>query len=214
MAKKETVYEELLKEYLSIREEAKRKSSNANARIAAAREQIEKDNALIEKAKSTEDIDKYAELVADVTKNEEIIKFFNGVIETARNEGINLTRCKEMCASADVEIEAIKEEYNKAFAAALKPLIELSNETYIKITVLENAKAKIKKNLGNDNTKKMQPRLFGLSLMSKFDEIMQDADYQAKADKLNLIKGMAGPSYNNWKSPADSTILKEDAKWI
>ena len=214
MGRKNFVYENLFKEYTTLRSAELEKTAKANGKIEEANKKIEENKKLMAKATENGDIDAYAELTADNAKNAEIIKFFNGVLEAAKqNTNITPEQAKDLYAKANEEMAAIKAEYNKEFIEAIKPLIELSNKTYTQLYLLALAKHKIKTNLEHQKVTFYPPGFFDLSMMSKLDQILQDGDYKTYNPELIGAQKFAA-THNNWRTPAETIIEKENGKWI
>lgn len=214
MGRKNFVYENLLKEYTTLRSAELDKTAKAKSKIEEANAKIEDNKKNMAKATENGDIDAYAELNADNAKNAEIVKFFNGVLEAAKqNASIPPEQAHDLYAKANAEMAAIKEEYNKDIIEALKPLIELSSKAYMQLYLLAMAKNKIRNNLEHKKETFYPPCFFDLSLMVKLDQILQDRDYKENnPDFVGPQKFDA--TYNNWKASADNIVKKEQAKWI
>lgn len=214
MGRKNFVYENLLKEYTTLRSAELDKTAKAKARIEEANTKIEKNKKLMVKATESGDIDAYAELTAENAKNAEIVKFFNGVLEaTKQNTSITPEQANELYKKANDEMAAIKEEYNKDLIEALKPLIEISNKAYMQLYLLAMAKNKIKNNLEHKKDTFFPPNFFDLSLMAKLDQILQDRDYKTNNPEFEGAQKFDA-THNNWRASADNVVNKEKAKWI
>lgn len=207
-----SVYEDLLSQYNTLKAVENEKVTNANNKIAAAKEKIEKNKALMEEATKRGDMDIYAELNADNAKNTEIIKFFERVLAAEKQNGaITPEAARDLYNKADVEMAVIKSNYNKSMLEAIKPLIELSNDTYKKLYLLEMAKSKISINLEHKHCA-IGAVTLDLHMMSKLDRLLQCNDYKKLSPD---VKGEEKYEYKqyDWQAPARAEIAKEAARW-
>ena len=214
MGRKNYVYEDLLKEYTTLRGAELEKTAKAKTKIEEANAKIAANKSLMAKATESGDIDTYAELNAENAKNAEIVKFFTNVMETAKhNTSITPEQAHELHKKANEEVAAIREEYQREFVEALKPLIELSQKTYMQLGLLRIAKEKIETNLEHKQKSFNMDNFYNLSLMTRLNQILQDSDYKAYNPDFTEEQKRVG-TYNNWKEKAETTIRKEAAKWI
>lgn len=207
------VYEDLRQEFLKLYDAERDKTDKARAKIDEANEQIERNKVLMEEATKNGDLDKYAELKADTAKNNEIIKFFTGVLEsTKRNACIDPGQANRMYAAADKEIAALKNKYNKDMVEALRPIIEMSNEAFLQIKLLEMAKSKIKKCLEHSNDIIASTFLENMHVMTSLDKLLQCDDYKRYNPD---VKGDAKHAFRRyeWQDPAKAKLAEESARW-
>ena len=214
MGRKNYVYEDLLKEYTALRGAELEKTAKAKAKIEEANAKIAANKKLMVKATESGDIDTYAELNAESVKNAEIVKFFTNVMETAKHTmSITPEQAHELHKKVNEEVTAIREEYQREFVEALKPLIELSQKTYMQLGLLKIANEKIETNLEHKTKSFNMDNFYNLSLMTRLNQILQDSDYKAHNPDFTEEQKRVG-TYNNWKEKAETTIRKESAKWF
>lgn len=208
-------YEKILKEYLALKSAEESKTSNAHAKIEEANKQIEKNNALMAEATKRGDLDKYAELKADTAKQTEVVKFFTKVLEdTRRNSSIAHEDAVKLYAAADKETSTLNAEWHKKFAEAIRPLVELTNDYWLQLRMLEMAKNNIKNNLerGNDLGCCSAVGPMSLVLFNKFDNILQCEEYKAASPD---VKGEEKFQYKRyeWQAPMMAKLSEESKRW-
>lgn len=210
---KNTVYDDILKEYLEIRKGTLQKVENANAKIKDAKAVIEKNTKLMEQATKDGDLDTYAELRADNAKNEEIIKFFQGVIENAKhNSDASEENIQELNRKTATEKSRVREEYKKNFVKALAPAIEIAQEAYKQIYLLDLAENKITNNLTNGSEVLSVLGLGEVDFINQLDLLLQNSDYlNTPGAKNNMRKG---ENRNDWLRSAREAVEVEKKKWI
>lgn len=209
---KNSAYDEILKEYLEIRQKTLDKIEKAKEKIAEAKASIKADNELLEKATADGDLDAYAELKADNAKNEEIIKFFEGVINNAQNNiDKSVDGALELKQKVVAEIEKTEKTYQKDIIKALAPVFEIAEEAYKQTYLLKMASNKISNNLLKDKCVMQALGISSLDFLQPLDQIMQtDAYKKAPGAK---VKG-PNKSVNDWLGEARATVDAEAKKWI
>lgn len=209
---KTNAYDEILKDYLEIRQKTLDKIEKAKEKIAEAKAAIKKNTDLLEKATADGDLDAYAELKADNAKNEEIIKFFEGVINNAQNNiDKSVDEALELKRKTVAELEKVQKAYVKDFVKALAPALEIAEEAYKQTYLLKMASNKISNNLLKDKCVMQPLGVDSLSFIYQLNAIMQtDAYKKAPGAKV------AGPNkvINDWLGEARATVEAEAKKWI
>lgn len=213
--KSETVYESLLREYLQARQADLEKTATARAKVDEADKTIEANKSLMEEATAAGDMPTYTALKIETTKAEECKKFYKGVLAKAeQNPCISPEAALAMYRKANAEIEKIKQEYNRAMVEAVKPIIELSNDTWLKIYLLQYAMNRIESNLEHKPRGFYPNLLAGLHVMGSFDKLLQTDEYkQNNPDVPGDVKLEPGKRYE-WQDPAKAAFKEEAAKWI
>ena len=209
---KNSAYDEILKEYLEIRQKTLDKIEKAKEKIAEAKASIKADNELLEKATADGDLDAYAEVKADIAKNEEIVKFFEGVISNATNNIDNsVAEAMDLKRKTVAELEKVQKAYVKDFVKAMAPALEIAEEAYKQTYLLKLASNKISNNLLKDKCVMQALGLDALSFIYQLNTIVQTDDYKkapgAKVAGTNKV-------VNDWLGEARATVDAEAKKWI
>lgn len=211
----DSIYDEILQEYLEIRKETLNKLEKANTKIKDAKAAIEENTKLMEKATKDGDLDAYAELKADNAKNEEIIKFFQSVIENAKHNSVDSAdKIEALNRKAAAEKARIKKEFKKDFIKALAPAIEVAREAYKDISLIGLAENKITNNLQNTPAYYRDLGVGDIAFFCALEQILQSPEYrETPGAPTNMKKGNAGMS-NDWLESSRAAVENEKARWI
>lgn len=212
-SKNTSVYEEMLKEFTTLKAAEDNKTSTARAKIAEANNKIESNNKLMEEATRRGDLESYAELKAENAKATEIVKFYTGVLENVRKvPSIEPGEANRLYAMANREIAALKDEYNAKMIEAIRPIIAFTNELYLQMQLLEMAKNKIRNHLEHTPGTFSADYISNMHIMDKFDKLLQCDDYKRLCPDVKGDEKYAFKRYE-WQSPIKAELAKESTRW-
>lgn len=218
MARNNSVYDNLLKNYQKVRGAKKEKEQNAANKIAEAEKSIEENKAMMAKAIASGNQERYTELYEANTKNEASISFFKGVLDMLKRDDSCDLDGKELQRNANAEIAKIIEQYNEEFLKLLQPVIELSANTCEQVNLLRLAKTMIAKNIdgADDSSISWNDRHFGyenMELMAALDKMLQSEPFK-RTSGFKLGTTVHGIPRYEWDGEAYKKYNSECAKWM
>lgn len=214
MGRSNYVYEDLLKNYLAIREKIVSKDKEAREEIAKAEKNITEISGKMEAAIEEGKKDDYIQLSAKKADNEAVIKFYNGVLgKLNANQEFSEKDANEVYAKANAEINKIVAQYNEEMLKLIAPILELSNNTYAQITLLNFAKDSYKRNLLKDTSGVYRGPYDSVPLMNFVEKLVNCQPYKDLCPDYQANK-LPGTLAYNWRKAANEKVAKEQSKWI
>lgn len=222
MRKRSTVYDEVFKNYLSLRNKQIETERKANEKIKEAEASISENESKMSAAIASGDQDSYVLAHTENLKNRATIDFFKETLKKIKgtNDADTVSESKELYHKADAEIARIKSEYAKEMCKALEPIIELSNNTLIQIELLELAKNKILHNLQHEPEKFRVSFSFNdIPMMRGLNAMLQSPDCIAELKSGQIAvnpesRTLITVSKNEWDSAAKKAFSEEAGKWV
>jgi len=221
MKRNESVYDEILQGYLSLRNEQRNVEDRARASIEDAQANIDANTAKMSEAVAVGDQDTFVQLSAENERHSASIEFFKRILSKAKTENQPEADSKAdmLYHKADVEINRIKSEYVTEICEALKPIIEKSNDVLLQVELLELAKNKILLNLEHKQAQfRVGFNYNDISMMRGLNQMLQSPDCikemcgKGVTDE-GIMSGIIATG-NKWDKPAKSRFNEEAAKWI
>ena len=213
MGKNNSVYEELLSNFLAIRKDIAEKTRKAKAEVDESSKNLAVLKDEMHEALSNGDRAKYSEAAREYELNKEFYDYNSNILSEMNTKTlIDPEAAKEVIGKADAEIEKIAAQYNDEMLKLIAPIIELSNKTYAQIELLNLAKDNYRKKLLKETPCLMRGAYDNVPLMSIINYLVQSRPYR-EIDPDYAINKVPRSGEYNWHKAAIEKIEKERVKW-